>query len=111
MENGLPASVSVSAMPRVSRYRPSHGWYGSVFVPSAIVSPAHLGSASSARSRSTALILTTMRSSKSLPPSRPRYSWVGRAKQYVQAWLQPRYGLMVNLNGTRAPSGTRLMMR
>ena len=37
-----------------------------------------------------------------------RYLWVGRAKQYTQAWLQPRYGLTVQRNGIDDAAGTRL---
>src|SRR5579884_577149 len=50
----------------------------------AIESPLHRGSASSARTLSTALIFTTIFDSKSAPEFSPRYSWVGRAKQL---WL------------------------
>ena len=68
-------------IPRVRWYLPSARWYGSVLVPIAMCSPGQRLGASSARSRSTALILTTITRSKSAPMSRPRYSWVGRAKQ------------------------------
>ena len=72
IENGLRASESTSTIPRVSRYFPSHRWYGSVLVPIAIGSPVHVGLRSSARSRSTALTLTTIRRSKSSPMFSPR---------------------------------------
>ena len=85
MLKGLAASLSTRTIPCVRWYLPSAFWYGSVFVPIAMCSPAHLGERSSARSRSTALTLTTILRSKSSPIPRPRYSCVGRAKQYVQA--------------------------
>ena len=81
IENGVSASTNAPMMPRVSLNFASARWYGSVFVPIATFSCAHFGFASSRRSTSTALILTTILVSKSLPALRPRYSWVGRAKQ------------------------------
>jgi hypothetical protein len=44
-----------------------------------------------------------------VPPSAIRIG-VSPARQYEQAWEQPRYGLMVHSNGTRDAPGTRLMM-
>ncbi len=72
IEKGLACPVSVSMRPRVSRYLPSHRWYGSVLVPMAIRSPARRLGSSSTRSRSTALTLTTILRSKSssIPRSR-----------------------------------------
>jgi hypothetical protein len=90
IENGLAASPSASMIPRVRRNLPSARWYGSVLVPMAMASPFQRAGESSARSRSTALTFTTITVSKSRPASRPSHAWVGRAKQYVQAWLQPR---------------------
>jgi hypothetical protein len=55
-----------------------------VFVPSATCSRRHEGRASSVRSTSGALTLTTISRSKSRPASMSRYLWVGRAKQL---WL------------------------
>ena len=81
MLNGLAARPSSSTMRLVRWYLPSADWYGSVFVPMAMCSPLQLGARSSARSRSTAFTFTTIRRSKSLPMFRPRYAWVGRAKQ------------------------------
>ena len=90
IENGLRAAPRTSTMPRVNRYLPSARWYGSVFVPIAIGSPCQRLGATSTRSRSTAFTFTTITRSNSVDGSRPRYSCVGRAKQYVHAWLQPR---------------------
>ena len=53
----------------------------SVLVPSATVSRCHDGLRSSRRRTSATLVLTTTWVSKSVPQSRSRYSWVGRAKQ------------------------------
>jgi hypothetical protein len=78
-----------------------------VFVPSATCSPFHDGRASSARSNSGAFTLTTISLSKSRPALKSRYSCVGRAKQNLHEWVQPRNGLIVNLNGIRDASGTR----
>ena len=35
--------------------------------------------------------------------------WLFRAKQYTQAWEQPRYGLIVQLNGMREEAGSLLI--
>src|SRR5690606_22944764 len=75
----------------------------------AMCSPAQRPGAGSARVNSTALTLTTISVSNSSPIPRPRYSWVGRAKQYTQAWLHPRYGLMDQPNG-RLGASTRFRM-
>src|SRR5215217_4793046 len=72
-------------------------------------SPFHDDRVSSARSTSGTLTLTTISFSKSRPALKSRYSCVGRAKQYLHAWLQPRYGLTVHSNGTRDAGGTRLI--
>ena len=50
--------ASTSRQARVSRYRPSAGWYGSVAAPIATGSPRHDGRASSRRSTSATLTLT-----------------------------------------------------
>ena len=78
-----------------------------MFVPSATCSPFHDGRASSARSTSGTLTLTTISLSKSRPALKSRYSCVGRAKQNLHAWEQPRYGLIVHGNGIRDRCGTR----
>ena len=48
IENGFAAPASTSRHARVSRYRPSAGWYGSVAAPIATCSNGHDGRASSA---------------------------------------------------------------
>ena len=55
-----------------------------MFVPIATCSPFHDGRASSTRSTSGTLTLTTISFSKSRPALMSRYLWVGRAKQL---WL------------------------
>ena len=56
--NGFDASRSASRQPRVSLYRPSAGWYGSVAAPIATVSPCQDGRASSRRSTSATFTFT-----------------------------------------------------
>jgi len=80
-----------------------------VFVPIATCSPFHDGRASSARTTSGTLTLTTISRSKSRPASKSRYLCVGRAKQNTQAWVHPRYGLTVQRNGIFDAAGTRLI--
>ena len=80
-----------------------------MLVPIAIGSPFHRFAASWRRSTCGALTLTTIFDWKSCPAFISRYVCVGRAKQYVQAWEQPRYGLIVQLNGSALP-GTALMI-
>jgi hypothetical protein len=58
IENGFAASASTSRHARVSRYRPSAGWYGSVAAPIATCSFSQLARASSRASTSATLILT-----------------------------------------------------
>ena len=81
IEHGFAKSRIASQIPRISLYRPSTHWYGSVFVPIAMCPPAHDGRASSARSTSGTLTLTMISRSKSRPALKSRYSCVGRAKQ------------------------------
>ena len=69
---GVPESASARQISGISRYRPSTHWYGSVLVPRATCSRFHDGRASSPRSTSGALTLTTISFSKSRPASRPR---------------------------------------
>ena len=83
-EHGLAKSRNASQIPRISLYRPSTHWYGSVFVPIATCSRFHDGRASSTRRTSGTLIFTTISRSKSRPAFMPRYVCVGRAKQL---WL------------------------
>lgn len=78
-----------------------------MLVPTATCSRFHVGLETAARTSSGALTLTTISLSKSRPASKPRQVWVGRAKQYLQAWLHPRYGLIVQGNGIRDAFGTR----
>ena len=56
--NGVAPSASAVIAPRVSRNRPSAGWYGSVALPMATVSCRQDGRASSRRSTSTTFGLT-----------------------------------------------------
>ena len=79
-------------------------------MPSATCSRFHERRASSTRTTSGALTLTTISRSKSRPASKSRYVWVGRAKQYLQACVHPRYGLIVHRNGIRDAGGTSLRM-
>ena len=58
MSKGFEASRSTSMHARVSRYRPSAGWYGSVAAPITTCSPAQLARASSTRRRSAMLSFT-----------------------------------------------------
>ena len=58
MLNGVRAAPSTRMQPRVNRYRPSAGWYGSVAAPMATSSRRQPRRASSARSTSTTLTLT-----------------------------------------------------
>src|SRR5215831_18351457 len=78
-------------------------------MPTAMGSPPHRGEASSRRAASAALTLTTILELKSWPASRSRYVWLFRAKQYTQACEQPRYGLIVQLNGMREEAGSLLI--
>ena len=61
-----------------------------MFVPIATCSRFHDGRASSARSTSGVLTLTTISRSKSRPASKSRYLWVGRAKQL---WLTTPFAM------------------
>ena len=58
IENGLDASRKASRQPRVTRYRPSAGWYGSVAAPTATCSCSHDERASSRLSTSATFVLT-----------------------------------------------------
>jgi hypothetical protein len=58
IENGFAAAASSSTQARVSRYRPSAGWYGSVAAPTATCSCFHDGRASSPRRTSATFTLT-----------------------------------------------------
>jgi hypothetical protein len=56
--NGVRASPSATMAPRVSRKRPSAGWYGSVAVPIATCSRRHERRVSSRVRTSTTFVLT-----------------------------------------------------
>ena len=58
--NGLAAAPSASMHARVSLYRPSAGWYGSVAAPMVTDSRCHDGRASSLRSTSAMFVFTRM---------------------------------------------------
>ena len=58
IDSGLRPRARASMQPRVSRYLPSAGWYGSVAAPIATTSWFQRGLASSRRSTSTTLTLT-----------------------------------------------------
>jgi hypothetical protein len=58
IDSGLRASASASMEPRVSRYLPSAGWYGSVAAPIATSSCFQDRLAISRRSTSTTLTFT-----------------------------------------------------
>ncbi len=58
IENGVPERANSRRQARVSRNRPSAGWYGSVAVPSATSSRSHDGRASSRRSTSATFVFT-----------------------------------------------------
>jgi hypothetical protein len=60
IENGFAASRRTSRQARLSLYRPSAGWYGSVAAPIAIPSDSHDGRDSSLRSTSATFVLTRM---------------------------------------------------
>src|SRR5262245_22957824 len=72
-------------------------------------SPFHRLAASWRRRTSGAFTFTTIFVSKSRPAFISRNVCVGRAKQYTQEWVHPRYGLIVQLNGRKFP-GTLLMI-
>ena len=58
--NGFAWSASASMHARVSRYRPSTGWYGSVAAPIVTPSRSHDARASSRRSTSATFVFTRM---------------------------------------------------
>jgi hypothetical protein len=59
----------------------SIGWKASVTPLMAMIFGSHFGDASSSRSSSGASSFTRIFDSNSRPAEKPRYSWVGRAKQ------------------------------
>ncbi len=68
IESGIGRCASISRVRRVTRYRPSPGWYGSVLVPSATL-PSR-GRRSSRPRTSGKLTLTSISLSKPAPGSR-----------------------------------------
>jgi hypothetical protein len=60
IEKGLAAWAKTSMQARVSRYRPSAGWYGSVAAPTTTPSRCQDGRASSRLSTSATFVLTRM---------------------------------------------------
>ena len=58
IENGVQASASSTRHARVSRKRPSAGWYGSVAAPIETLSRCHVGRASSSRNTSATFTFT-----------------------------------------------------